>query len=172
MLTRMKGRIFAAAAVAAAAAVGWLAWGGSRAGPTDEEAIAALFADGARAAQERRLADAVAGLSERFRSASGWDRREVKRVVAAQVLRGEWVSVTVAGLRTSVEGDRARSAVHLVAARSGQGSRLADLLPHQATGLRVDAELEREGGEWKVVAASHRAIPVAEAIGEPAAEPR
>jgi hypothetical protein len=59
-----------------------------------------------------------------------------------------------------------------VAARSGQGTALADLLPQQATGLRVDAELEREEGRWMVVAASHRTIPLAEALGEPATEPR
>lgn len=163
----MRGRWLAAAALAAAAA-GWLAWRATRPGPGDEEAIAALFADGARAASERRVSDAVAALSERFRSASGWDRREVKQVVAAQVLRGEWVSVTVAGVRTAVEGNRARAAVHLVAARSGQGGRLSDLLPHQATGLRIDAELEREDGTWKVVAASHRQVPLPEALGEPA----
>jgi len=159
--------VLAGAVAIAAAAGGWLAWRASRPDPTDEEAIAALFADGARAAQERRVSDAVAGLSERFRSASGWDRREVKQVIAAQVLRGEWVSVTVAGARIAVEGDRARAGIHLVAARSGQGGSLADLLPHQATGLRVDAELEREGGTWKVVAASHRIVPLAEALGEP-----
>jgi len=154
------------AAVGAAGAFLLLRRGGPA--PTDEERIRALLAASARAAEERRVGDAVAPLSERFRGEGGWGRDEVRRAIAGAVLRGEWVAVSVAADRIAVEGDRARAVLHLVAARSGKGRALADLLPQEATALRIDARLEREDGDWRVVAASHRHIPLAEALAEPA----
>lgn len=153
-------------AVPLAAVAAWLLAGrllGSP-GPSDEEQIRALFAAAAQAVGEKRVSDAVAGLSERFRGAGGWTRREVQQVIAGQVLRGEWLAVTIAGDSVEVEGDRARAALHLVVARSGKGASLAGLLPQDGAGLAVEAELEREAGAWRVVSAAHRTIPIAEAL--------
>ena len=136
----------------------------TRPAPADEERIRALFAGAARAAEEKRIGDAVAPLSERFRSEAGWDRAEVKRAIAGAVLRGAWVSVSVAGDRIEVDGSRARAALHVVAVRSGRGRALSELLPQDATALRIDARLEREEGAWRVVGASWREIPLAEAL--------
>ncbi len=146
----------------------WLAWRHlTRPEPDDEERIRALFVDSARAAEERRAGDAVAPLSERFRSEGGWDRAEVKRAIAGAALRGAWVAVSVAGDRIEVEGDRARAALHAVAVRSGRGRALSELLPQEATALRIDARLEREDGAWRVVGASWREIPLPEALAGP-----
>ena len=88
-------------AAAAAVLAGFLAWRLLAKPPrTDEERILALFDDAARAAQEKRVSDAVEGVSERFRG-GGLDRQGVKQLVAFHVLRGEWVSVSVAGARVS-----------------------------------------------------------------------
>jgi hypothetical protein len=157
----------AALAVAALAAGAGACRGCGEPPPSDEELVRALFDGAARAAAERRVSDAVAGVSERFRGAAGWDRREVKRVIAAQVLRGEPLSVWVTGARVAVDGDRARAAVAVVAVRGGKEGSLAALLPHDGTGLLVDASLEREPEGWRVVAASHRQVPVAEALAGP-----
>lgn len=139
----------------------------SRPEPTDEERIRALFLASARAAEEKRAGDAVAPLSERFRSEGGWDRSEVKRAIAGAALRGAWVAVSVAGDRIEVEGDGARAALHVVAVRSGKGMALAELLPRDATALRIDARLLREGDEWRVVGAAWREIPLAQALSRP-----
>src|SRR3990172_5604601 len=84
--------------------------------PTDEEQVLALFGDAARAAGEKRIGDAVQGVSERFEG-EGLDKRGVKQLVAAHVLRGTWVSVTVAGAKVEVQGDTARAVVDAVMSR-------------------------------------------------------
>ncbi len=154
----------AVAALAAALVLGlWRPW---REPLSDEERIGALFLSAARAVEEKRVGDAVEGVSERYRG-EGLDRRGLKQLVAAQVLRGEWVSVTVAGTRVKLQGDAAEAVVDVVLARSGRGARLADLLPEQASASRLDCRLEREQGQWRVVSAARRPISLAEALAGP-----
>lgn len=134
--------------------------------PTDEEAIARLLDDAARAAAERRPADAVAAVSERF-SGEGLDRRGVKQLVAFHALRGDWVSVSISGRRIAVAGDAARATVDLVLARGGAGKALAELLPAEASAYRIACRLEREPEGWRVVSATWRPLSLAEAIAGP-----
>jgi len=164
----MGRRLVLAALAGLALAGAWIAWRSlSRPDPTDEERIRALFLASARAAEEKRAGDAVAPLSEDFRGEGGWDRTEVKRAIAGAALRGAWVAVSVAGDRIEVEGDAARAALHVVAVRSGKGRALSELLPQDATALRIDARLLRQGGAWRVASASWREIPLAQALSEP-----
>jgi hypothetical protein len=154
----------AAAALAAAVAASWLL---ARDGRTDEERIRALFDDAARAAEERRVSDAVAGLSERFRG-EGLDRHGAKQLVAFHVLRSEPVSVSVAGARVRVDGDRARAVVYAVLARGvGKGKPLAALLPGEASAHRFECALSREAEGWRVVQARWRALQLAQALAGP-----
>jgi hypothetical protein len=159
-------RTLAAAAVGLTAAAALALWRPWRDPPGDEERIAALFPAAARALEEKRVGDAVEAVSERFRG-EGLDRRGLKQLLAALVLRGQWVSVTVAGSRVRLEGDAAEAVVDVVAARSGAGARLADLLPEQASANRLTCRLERESGEWRVVSAARRPISLAEALAGP-----
>jgi hypothetical protein len=157
--------LLAVAALAAAAAGGWLA---SRPpAPGDEALILALFDDAARAAEARRPADAVAGVSEDFRG-QGLTRRELERLVAVNALRRAWVAVKVAGAQVAVDGEVATARVMLVLSRGGAGTALADLLPSQASAWSVEARLRREGGRWQVVSAGWAQVPLAEALGAPA----
>lgn len=133
---------------------------------TDEDRIRALFAGAALAAEERRIGDAVAGVSERF-SEGGLDKQGLKRFVAGMVLRGTWVSVTIAGIAVSVEGDRARANVDVVTARSGKGKALGDLAPEEGTAQRIACRLEREPEGWRVVGATWTPISLADALAGP-----
>ena len=157
--------LIAAAALAAALALGVVLWR-SRPAPTDAERIRALFEKAARAVEEKRVGEAVEAVSERFRG-DGLDKRGVKQVIAAHVLRGEWVSVSVSWMQVRVGGDSAEAVVNVVLARSGKGARLADLLPANAAAYRFDFRLEREEGEWRVVGAERRPISLAEAVAGP-----
>ena len=134
--------------------------------PTDEERIEALFSKAALAAEEKRVADVVEPLSERF-AGQGLDKRGVRRFVTGMVLRGDWVSVSLGGVRTTVQGDTATSVVDVVTARSGKGKALADLLPNEAGAHRITAFLEREDGEWRVVRAEWEQISLADALAGP-----
>jgi hypothetical protein len=131
--------------------------------PSDEELIGSLYADAVRAAEERRVSDAVAGLSERFQG-QGLDRQGVKQLVAAHALRGQWLLVRIAGLRTEVTGDSARAVLDLVATRAGAGQALADLLPADGNAWRIDCRLEREPAGWRIVAATWVEEPLVEAL--------
>jgi hypothetical protein len=140
--------------------------------PDDAALVRAVFADAARAAEERRVGDAVAGVSERF-SGGGMNRGEVKQLVAFHVLRGEWVSVSVAGARVRVEGDRARANVDALLLRGGaRGKPLAALVDGEARAYRFGCRLEREAEGWKIVEASWRALAIPEVLeGPPEPEP-
>jgi len=141
--------------------------------PSDEALVAKLFDDAARAAEEKRVSDAVACVSERFQG-EGMDRRGVKQLVAFNVLRGDWVSVSIAGRQVAIQGDAALATVDVVLARGGKGKALADLLPAEATAHRIACRLERERDGWRIVRADWRAISLADALAGPplAAEPR
>jgi hypothetical protein len=153
--------------VVLAALVAALAWWLGRTPDSEEARVRAVFLDAARAAEEKRPADVVARVSERFRGA-GLDRRGVKQLVAFEVLRGEWVSVSIAGVTVEIEGSRARANVDAVLARAaGQGKVLAELLPGEASAHRFACRLEKEDGEWSVVEASWRPIGLAEALAGP-----
>ncbi len=138
----------------------------SRNRPTDEEQIRALFDDAARAVEEKRIGDAVEGVSDRFEG-EGLDKRGVKQLVASQVFRGTWVAVTVAGAKVEVQGDGARAAVDVVMSRSGKGKPLAELLPEQASVHRIICRLVREVDGWKVTTAAWRPISIPEAASGP-----
>lgn len=166
MVSRRAVAVLVLAAAAAALAVA-VALRLGREPPGDEEAIRAVFAEAARAAEEKRAGDAVLAVSERFRG-GGLDRDGVRRLVAFQVLRGEWVSVSVAAARVAVEGDRARAAVDAVLARgSGKGKSLEALLPGEASAHRFLCRLEREREGWRIVEAEWRAIGLADAVAGP-----
>jgi hypothetical protein len=136
--------------------------------PSDEELIRTLYDDAVRAAEERRVSDAVAGLSERFQG-QGLDKRGVKQLVAANVLRGNWLVARIAGLRVEVMGDTARAVLVLVATRAGAGKALADLLPSDGNAWRIDCRLEREADGWRIVGATWVEETLVEALeGSPA----
>jgi len=135
---------------------------------SDEERIRALFYGAALAAEEKRIGDVVEPLSERFTGA-GLDKVGVKRLVAGMVLRGDWVSVSVAGLAARIEGDRARATVDVVTARGGNGKAVAELLPQEGAAHRIACRLEREGSDWRIVGAEWSEITLGEALSGPPA---
>lgn len=156
--------LIAASIVIAVASVRWLV----REPPTDEEQIRALFLGAARAAEEKRIGGVLEVVSERF-SGRDLDKQGVKRFVAGMILRGDWVAVAVAGVSVSVDGALARANVDVVTARSGKGKAVADLLPQEAAAHRLACRLEREDGDWRVVAAEWEGIPLGEALAGPPA---
>jgi hypothetical protein len=163
-----RRKVLAAAAVAAlAAGAGVAALRAGRDAPSDPELVRALFEDAAKAAEERRVGDAVEGVSEAF-AGHGLDKAGVKRLVAFHVLRGEWVSVSISGARVAVEGDRALANVDAVLARgSAKGKSLAALLPGEASAHRFRCRLRREPEGWRIVEADWRAVGLAEAVEGP-----
>jgi hypothetical protein len=166
----MSRRSLALLAVLVAAAAGTVfALRGGSEPATDEERIRALLDGAARAAEERRVGDAVEAVSERFRG-GGLDRDGVRQLVAAHVLRGEWVSVSIAGAAIAVRGDAARANVDAVLARgSAKGKALEALLPGEASAHRFACRLVREPQGWRIVEAEWRPVGLADALAGPPA---
>ncbi len=134
-----------------------------REGPTDEERIRVLFEQAARAVEEKRPGDAVAGVSESFQG-QGMGHRELKQFVTFQTLRGSWNAVLPVAARVNVAGDRAEAVVDAVLVRGGQGEGVAARLPEAGDTWRIDASLAREEDGWKVVSARWRRITAAEGM--------
>jgi hypothetical protein len=112
----------------------------------------------------------VQAVSERFQG-EGLDKRGVKQLLAAHVLRGTWVSVTITAAKVEVEGDAARAVVDVLMSRSGKGKPLTALLPEEATVHRISSRLEREEGSWRITAADWRPISLEEAMAGPEPSP-
>ena len=142
--------IFVLVALAALGAV--VAIRALRQGPTDEERIRALFEQAARAVEEKRPGDAMAGVSERFQG-QGMDYRELKQFVTFQALRGSWNAVLPVAAQVQVSGDRAEAVVDAVLVRGGKGEGVVARLPEAGDTWRIEATLEREKDGWKVVSA-------------------
>ena len=136
-----------------------------------EARIRARFDEAARAAEKRRADEVVEILSERFGGGGEGmraDRDEVRRMLALELLRGQWVSVSVTSARTIVDGSRARSNVDVLMSRSEDRRKgIAALLPGEAAAHRFELELEEEKGEWRVVSGTWRQIGLAEAVAGP-----
>jgi len=148
----------------AAAAVG--AWRLSRTPPSDEERIRALLDRAARAAEEKRVGDAVEDVSERFQG-QGLDRRGLKQLIAYQAMRGDWNAVVALGTQVRVDGDVAEAVADVALVRSGRGPDLADRLPAAGSTWRIEARLERERGRWMVTGARWRPVSAEEAVAGP-----
>jgi hypothetical protein len=82
-------------------------------------------------------------------------------------MRGDWNAVAILGSRVRLDGDRAAAAVDVALVRGGRGPALADRLPAAGSAWRIDADLEREGGRWKVTGARWRPVSAEEAVAGP-----
>lgn len=140
---------------------------------TPEERIRAALDEAAKAVGARRAAGVVELLSPRFQGEAGgerFSRDDARRLVAAELLRGQWASAHVTGAAVAVEGSRARAAVHAVLSRADDRAKgLSSLLPGEASAHRFQLDLEEEDGSWRVVRAAWRPITLEEALSGPAA---
>jgi hypothetical protein len=149
------------ALVAAAAAIGAVAWRQLRPGPSDEDRIRALLDRAVRAVEEKRPADVMDGVSERFEG-QGMGRRELHQFIAYNALRGSWNAVVPLSTRVQVDGDRAEAVVDAALLRGARGEGIAGRMPEAGDTWRIDAVLEREKEGWRVVSARWRRTGMAE----------
>jgi hypothetical protein len=160
----MTSRNLALAAAAAVALGGaFLAWRALRPGPSDEQQIRDLIDATARAVEQKRPGDAVAGVSERFRG-QGMDRRELRQYITYNALRGSWNAVVPVAVRIDVQGDRAEAVVDAALVQGARAEGIAAALPANADTWRIELELEREPEGFRVVTARWRPVGVAEGL--------
>ena len=154
---------------AALAGTAWLLLSAPRP-VTPEERIRGLLEGAARAAEQRKVGAVVEVLAERFTGGGEGEgeratRDDVRRLLALELLRGRWVSVSISSAEIAVDGHRARADVDAVLSRAEDRTRgLAALLPGEVSVHRFRLELEEEAGEWRVVSGRWRSIGLEEAI--------
>ncbi len=130
----------------------WLLWPAKPL--SGEEAVRAVIADIAAKAEKKDPSGIVEHVSERYRGEAG-DRQELKRYLAAYILRSDWVSVVTANVKVALEGDKAHVSLAVLLARSP--AKTAAQAQEALVGSHyIEADLEREGAEWKIVAATRR----------------
>lgn len=126
-----------------------LSLGCTRSNPERElrEAITRM----ASAIEQRQPGDFVGALADDFtRESGGFDKQEVRRVLAAVMLRNARIGVTSVVTSMQVEGDRARVQLRVVAT-GGDG-----LLPERGQTWEIDSAWRRDGNRWKVFNAEWR----------------
>lgn len=132
--------------------------------PGVPEAVEQRVRELAQAAEERDLGALTDGVSQRFKSREGWGRDEARRVLAAQVLRGEWLRVFVADLRATEESPtRGAFRAKLVFARSEAKSLEGLSRESVMSAYLLEGAFEREeDGTWRCVSVSQRPLEAGE----------
>ena len=101
-------------------------------------------------------------VSERFRSngQGGWSKKDVRGILTAQVLRGQWVRVFVTNLEVrEVSPSEGEFNARFIFGRS-QAEKVEDLAADSVlSAYRIEGAFEKEeDGEWRVVRARPESI--------------
>ncbi len=157
----VRRAIAVAILIGGAAVAAWLLW--PRPPASDEDRIRRLVDEMAQAAEKKDIGGILEHVSERYRGEST-DKDGLRGTLFVYLRGAQFVSVIVRGLTIDVKGDEAdaKMRVLLTRAKVTQELRVEDLI--QSGAHRIEAGFAREGTEWKVVKASRRDIPFAQAI--------
>jgi hypothetical protein len=116
-----------------------------------EKQLRATIAAMAEAVEQRRVSDALEPVAEDFtRESAVFGKQEVRRVLAAAMLRNETIRVNATVTYLRIEGDRGFAKVRVFAA-GGAGA-----LPERGQTWDFDTAWRREQGHWKVFNAEWR----------------
>lgn len=125
-----------------------------------QEAITRKIIAMTHAAEEKDVAGVMEGVSERFKAGRGFSKEQVRGVLVAQVLRGQWVRIFHTGLEvTEVSPTRGDFTVRFIFARS-EAQELDQLAKESVVDAwSVEGSFEKEqDGEWRVVEARDRRL--------------
>jgi hypothetical protein len=129
-----------------------------------QEAITRKIVEMTRAAEQKDVGELMEDVSERFKSGEGWGKEQMRGVLVAQVLRGQWVRLFNIGLEVKeVSPTRGDFEVKLIFGRS-QADWLEELARESVINAwLVEGSFEKEqDGEWRLVSARHRPLSRAE----------
>ncbi|MGA9520365.1 MAG: hypothetical protein WBV82_02810 [Myxococcaceae bacterium] len=154
-----RSRVVGAALALAAAVAVLVLWPRNK--PTPEEQIRQMVIQMTAAAEEKDLGFIMEQISERFRGTSpALSKQELRQILAAQILRGQWVRVFVRDIDVELRSpSEAWFRGKFIFGRSE-----ADTLERLSAESRIQAyevegTLEQEDGEWRFVSGGYRVIP-------------
>ncbi|MCP3097691.1 hypothetical protein LZ198_02240 [Myxococcus sp. K15C18031901] len=130
------------------------------------EAITRQVVTLTRAAEAKNVGGVMEGVSERFKSDSGWSKQDLRGVLTAQVLRGQWVRVFTTHLEVhEVSPSQGDFQGRFIFGRS-QAEKLEDLAADSVlNAYLIEGTFEKEeDGTWRVVRAKYRPLDAAELL--------
>ncbi|HCF57623.1 MAG TPA: hypothetical protein DFS52_06470 [Myxococcales bacterium] len=133
----------------------WLLW---PRGPEDDEAlIRGVIADVAAKASQKDIGGVGEHVSESYRGEGG-SKQELKRYLLGYTMRSDWVAVLPAKVEVDLapEAKSAKVSMVVLLART-PAEKAEDLRADEVAGShRIDAELAKEDGDWRVTTARRR----------------
>jgi hypothetical protein len=125
----------------------------------ESDKIKAMVVEMARAAEEKDMGEVMAHISEKFRGPEGVNKQQMKGFLAAQVLQGTWMRVFALELEATVTTPTTASFKGKFVFGRAAAAKLEDLARESEVGrYLIEAELEKEDGDWKFVSARHTRI--------------
>ena len=117
------------------------------------------------AAESRNVPAMMEVVSDRFQGPDGSDRPQLQALLSHQLAEQSWVRVFMTGLTVEVTGkDEALAHARFVFGRS-EAKSLHDLARDSVlSAYALDARFVDEGGLWRVVGETHRALPPDEVL--------
>ncbi|CAM4478591.1 hypothetical protein [Corallococcus exiguus] len=151
------------AAVLAAALVLFL-W--PREEPGVKDAVTRRIIAMTRSAEEKDVGGVMEGVSERFKTKEGWSKQDVRGILAAQVLRGQWVRIFTTDIDVhEVSPTQGDFQARFIFGRS-EADKLEDLAKDSVlNAYAIEGTFEKEeDGEWRVVKAKQRQLDPSELL--------
>jgi hypothetical protein len=159
MVTLSRSRVVGVGLALLAAGAVLFFW--PRPEPGVQEAITRKVVELTRAAEEKDVGGVMEHVSEHFRSdGGGWGKKEVRGILTAQVLRGQWVRVFMTNLEVQeVSPTQGDFQARFIFGRS-EAEKVQDLAASSVlNAYSIEGTFKKEAdGEWRVVRAKQRPI--------------
>ncbi|MBN8231446.1 hypothetical protein JYK02_28430 [Corallococcus macrosporus] len=159
-----RARVVSGMAAVAAAALVLYFW--PREEPGVKDAVTQRIIAMTRFAEDKDVGEVMEGVSERFKTAEGWSKQDVHRILAAQVLRGQWVRIFTTDIDVhEVSPTQGDFQARFIFGRS-QAEKLEDLARDSVlNAYAIEGTFEKEAdGEWRVVKAKQRRLDPSELL--------
>lgn len=159
-----RARVVSGMAAVVAAALVLYFW--PREEPGVKEAVTRRIIAMTRAAEEKNVGEVMEGVSDRFKSPEGWSKQDVHRIMAAQVLRGQWVRIFTTDIDVQeLSPTQGEFQARFIFGRS-QADKLEDLARDSVlNAYSIEGTFEKESdGEWRVVKARQRQLDPSELL--------
>ncbi len=159
MVTLSRSRVVGGGLALLAAGAVLFFW--PRPEPGVQEAITRKVVELTRAAEQKDVGGVMEHVSEHFRSdGGGWGKKEVRGILTAQVLRGQWVRVFMTNLEVQeVSPTQGDFQARFIFGRS-EAETVRDLAASSVlNAYSIEGTFKKEAdGQWRVVRAKQRPI--------------
>ncbi|RKG72750.1 hypothetical protein D7W79_27500 [Corallococcus exercitus] len=159
-----RARVVSGMAAVAAAALVLFFW--PREEPGVKDAVTRRIIEMTRSAEEKNVGEVMEGVSERFKTTDGWSKQDVRGILTAQVLRGQWVRIFTTDIDVhEVSPTQGDFQARFIFGRS-QADKLEDLAKESVlNAYSIEGTFEKEpDGEWRVVKAKQRRLDPSELL--------